>query len=65
MRKADYAIRDKDAQMVNCGCLTMKKALPVELCSHYWRDVHGLVGARIPRIYQYWQHHLAPAVSGI
>lgn len=62
--RTDYANRDKDAQMIICGALTMRKGLPLELCAHYWRDVHGLIGARIPGIYQYWQHHLAPAKGG-
>ena len=37
-----------------------RQDVPADVCYRYWRDVHGVLAARIPGLYQYRQLHLAP-----
>ncbi len=61
----DFSARDAPATLASFGLLTTRRGLPVELCQTYWRDAHGLIAARIPGIFQYWQHHLGKPDAGL
>ncbi len=37
-----------------------RKDVPLEVSYRYWRDVHGVLFARVPGLYLYRQLHLAP-----
>lgn len=45
-------------QVSTLALLTMKKGLSPALFSAYWRDVHGILAARIPGFDSYTQFHL-------
>jgi hypothetical protein len=65
MKSPDYSSRDAKATLGVCGAVTLKKGLPPELCSRYWRDAHGPVTARgAAWIEQYRQHHLDRCEGG-
>jgi len=38
-------------------CITKRKGMPDEEFSHYWKDVHGPIGARIPGLRKLVQSH--------
>jgi hypothetical protein len=42
-----------------------RKDVPLTVSHQYWRDIHGVLAARIPGLYQYRQLHLSPAKSDI
>lgn len=63
--KADYSIRDKEAQVGFYVLLWKRKGITLQLFDDYWRDVHGPVCARLPGQYQYWQFHVAHNEGGI
>lgn len=60
MRTANYAERDRQGRLGVLGILKKKKSMTLEQFDRYWRDVHGLLAARVPGFHQMWQHHLAP-----
>ena len=37
-----------------------RKDIPLEVSYQYWQDVHSIMVARVPGIYQYRLFHLAP-----
>lgn len=56
----DRASRDQVAPLATIGFIDARGDLPLDLVFRYWRDVHGVLAARIEGIEQYWQHHLGP-----
>ncbi len=42
--------------------LSKKQSISTRLFSKYWRDVHGILAARIPGFDSYTQYHLGPAI---
>jgi uncharacterized protein (TIGR02118 family) len=44
-------------------CITKKPGLTEEQFFHYWKDVHGPIGARIPNVRRLVQSHRIP-ISG-
>lgn len=65
MSRTDHSGRDAKATLGVCGAVTLKKGLPPELCSRYWRDAHGTLAARGAEwIVQYRQHHLGRCEGG-
>ena len=72
IRKADYAVRDRQGKAVFYVLLRKKPGISYDMFRKYWRNVHGTVCARLPAQYQYWQFHLAhnqgnlfPPIDGI
>ncbi|TAM12645.1 MAG: hypothetical protein EPN72_14585 [Nevskiaceae bacterium] len=45
--------------------IARRPELSPELFSRYWRDVHGVLAARIPGFASYVQHHLAAPLEGL
>jgi len=45
------------AIMIKLYCITKKAGLTDEECFRYWKDVHGSVDARIPRLRKLIQSH--------
>ncbi|HBO3353826.1 TPA: EthD domain-containing protein [Pseudomonas aeruginosa] len=45
--------------------LSKKDGLSSRLFSKYWRDVHGVLAARIPGFESYVQYHLGTAIRGL
>jgi hypothetical protein len=65
VKGTDHSSRDAKATLGICGAVTLKRGLPPELCSRYWRDAHGpLVARGAEWIEQYWQHHLDRCEGG-
>jgi hypothetical protein len=56
----DRASRDQVAPLATIGFIDARGDRPLDLVFRYWRDVHGVLAARIEGIEQYWQHHLGP-----
>lgn len=50
------------SQVTTVALLTMKNGLSSDLFSAYWRDVHGILAARIPGFEAYTQFHLGRAL---
>lgn len=65
MRKTDYASRDAIPHVAFLGQVQTRRGYSREACLRYFRDVHGVVGARAPYFYRYWQHHYDPARGGV
>lgn len=42
-----------------------RKDVPLTVPYQYWRDIHGVLAARIPGLYQYRQLHLSPVKGDI
>lgn len=51
------------SQVTTIALLTRKNGLSPELFSAYWRDVHGILAARIPGFEAYTQFHLGRAMQ--
>ena len=64
-RKADYAVRDRQADLAFYVLLWKRQSITLDLFDDYWRDVHGPVCARLPGQHQYWQFHLDRCDGGI
>lgn len=45
--------------------LSKKQGISTRLFSKYWRDVHGILAARIPGFDSYTQYHLGPAIRNM
>ncbi|MDF9773284.1 EthD domain-containing protein [Pseudomonas baetica] len=45
--------------------LSKKQGISTSLFSKYWRDVHGILAARIPGFDSYTQYHLGPAIRNM
>jgi hypothetical protein len=68
----DYSSRDVTTFVTMMNLLRRRRGVPSALFRAYWRGAHMQVAARLPGIYQYWQHHLSyaggrawPVVPGI
>jgi hypothetical protein len=46
--------------LTTIALLERKPDIPRDLFSRYWRDVHGVMAARIPGFASYTQHHVEP-----
>ncbi len=58
INEQDYSSRDAVAPIAFCALLKLKPSLG-ELGRFYYRDVHGVLGARAAGLHhQYFQHHL-------
>lgn len=57
-KQSDYSTRDEPGKVAFYVLLWTKAGITAELFHNYWKDVHGLVCARLPGQYQYWQFHL-------
>lgn len=44
--------------------LERKPSISRDLFTRYWRDVHGVMAARIPGFHSYTQHHVTPLSPG-
>ncbi|MDJ0554268.1 MAG: DUF1857 family protein [Microcoleaceae cyanobacterium MO_207.B10] len=65
VRKADYSLRDKEAQVTFYLNLWKRKGISLEKFYNYWKNVHGPVCARLPGQYQYWQFHITHNEGGL
>ena len=65
VRKADYSLRDQEAQVTFYLNLWKRKGISLEIFYNYWKNVHGPVCARLPGQYQYWQFHIAHNEGGL
>jgi hypothetical protein len=45
--------------------LSKKQGISTSFFSKYWRDVHGILAARIPGFDSYTQYHLGPAIRNM
>jgi hypothetical protein len=68
----DTAGLENAAELALTAFCWWRADLPQEVCEDYWRDVHGIMFARVPGLWQYRQLRLAanrpdlwPAVQGI
>lgn len=43
--------------------LERKPSISRDLFSRYWRDIHGVMAARIPGFFSYVQHHVVPLTN--
>ncbi|KKX33774.1 hypothetical protein [Rhizobium sp. LC145] len=57
---ADTATLENAAQLALTAFCWWRADLPREICEDYWRDVHGIMFARAPGLWQYRQLRLAP-----
>ncbi|RYM07923.1 EthD domain-containing protein [Sphingobium cupriresistens] len=48
------------ASLTTIALLERKPGISRDLFSRYWRDVHGVMAARIPGFETYTQHHITP-----
>lgn len=65
MRKTDYASRDAIPHVAFLGQVQTRRGYSREACLRYFRDVHGIIGARSPYFYRYWQHQYERASGGV
>jgi hypothetical protein len=72
MKTSNHASRDQNGRVAFYVLLWKRRGISLELFSHYWRNVHGPVCARLPGQHQYWQFHLAhneggtwPTIEGV
>ena len=68
----DTAGLENAAELALTAFCWWRADIPQEVCEAYWRDVHGIMFARVPGLWQYRQLRLAanrpdlwPAVQGI
>jgi hypothetical protein len=68
----DTADLENAADVALTAFCSWRAALPPDVCEAYWRDVHGIMFARVPGLRQYGQLRLGadrpdlwPAVPGI
>ena len=47
------------------GPVQARRGRDPQRCMDYFRDVHGMIGARVPGFYCYWQHHFGPAEGNV
>jgi hypothetical protein len=60
------ALQRPDADRVTTLALLIRKpGLSASLFSRYWRDVHGVLAARIPGFESYTQYHLGRPFDGV
>lgn len=50
-------------KLTTIALLERKQTISRDLFSRYWRDVHGVMAARIPGFESYTQHHVTPLTS--
>lgn len=50
-------------ELSTIALLERKPSISRDLFSRYWRDVHGVMAARIPGFWAYVQHHVTPLVD--
>lgn len=51
-------------KLTTIALLERKQGISRDLFSRYWRDVHGVMAARIPGFESYTQHHVEP-ITGV
>lgn len=51
---------DTMGKLTTIALLERKQGISRDLFSRYWRDVHGVMAARIPGFDSYVQHHVDP-----
>lgn len=61
----DCSRGDHYGPLATVALLQKKPALSDADFSGYWRDVHGLLAARIPGFWRYSQYHLAPPIAAL
>jgi hypothetical protein len=57
---ADVAVIENRAQIAHTAFCWWRTDVPAEVSYDYWRDVHGLVAARVPGLWQYRQLQIGP-----
>jgi hypothetical protein len=55
----DTASLENTAQIALTAFCWWHTDIPWEVCEGYWRDVHGIMFARVPGLWQYRQLRLA------
>lgn len=56
---------DAQADVVSYVLLTRRGSVSPATFSNFWKDVHGPLAARIPRVYQYRQYHVERNLGGL
>jgi hypothetical protein len=72
LARVDTADLENAADLALAAFCWWRAPLPSDVCEAYWRDVHGIMFARVPGLWQYRQLRLGanrpdlwPAVPGI